>query len=487
MPNVAVILCAGKGERFGGKKQFFKLAGKPVCIHTLKTFVDSKLFKEIFVVVSPDDMEMVRNLLKKYFNNHISHIHLCQGGKSRQESSRNAVFCIDEKGYPPETKVLIHDGVRPFVDTRILRDALNEIDIDTAVDTAVDAIDTIIRTSPDRRYITDIPPRKFLMYGQTPQGFLLDHLLEMYRTIPTEDLSKFTDDCGIFMRVFPNKRIRIVKGSYYNIKITTPLDLYIADKIFLLKNENISNSVKDIIKKHKELTKSLNGKVIVVFGGTSGIGKAIVDLGKKLGLNVYYTSRSLGVDIRNKEQVHKFLNDIYSKESRLDHIIVTAGVLVKKPFTEITMDEIKEQIETNFLGNIIVTKESIPYLISNSDKPKHIVLFSSSSYTRGRGNYSIYSSTKAAIVNFVQALCEEDIGVNINTIVPERTDTPMRRKWFGKEDPSTLLRPETVAWYTLYLLTLDVCGLAIEVRKRHEEGSPKPRDSLSMNESHVFK
>lgn len=469
MTNVAIILCAGKGERFGGKKQFFKLAGKPVCIHTLKTFVDSKLFKEIFVVVSSDDVEMVQNLLEKHFGNYMRYINLCHGGKSRQESSRNGVFCIAKKGYPPETKVLIHDGVRPFVDTRILRDVLNEIDVDTAVDTAVDAIDTIIKTSPDRKYILDIPPRKFLMYGQTPQGFLLSHLLEMYKTISTEDLGKFTDDCGIFMRVFPNKKIRIVGGSYYNIKITTPLDLYIADKIFLLKNESISNSVKDIVEKQKYISKSLNGRVIVVFGGTSGIGKAIVNLGEKLGLKVYYTSRSLGVDIKDQAQVHRFLNEIYSKESRLDHIIVTAGILVKKPFTQITLDEIKEQIETNFLGNIIVTKESIPYLINNPDKPKHIVLFSSSSYTRGRGNYSIYSSTKAAIVNFVQALCEEDIGINVNAIVPERTDTPMRRRWFGKEDPSTLLRPETVAWYTLYLLTLDVCGLAIEVRKQHEK------------------
>jgi len=182
-------------------------------------------------------------------------------------------------------------------------------------------------------------------------------------------------------------------------------------------------------------------------------------------LRIYSTSRSHGVDVRNRECIRKFLDSIYNKEGKLDHIIVTAGVLIKKPLLEMTYDEILEQIETNYIGCINVIKESIPFLMKNNSKPKHIVLFSSSSYTRGRGGYSIYSSTKAAIVNLVQALSEEFEDICFNAIVPERTLTPMRIKWFGNEDPNTLLKPETVAWYTLYLLTLNVSGLALDIRK----------------------
>ncbi|MEB3755259.1 MAG: bifunctional cytidylyltransferase/SDR family oxidoreductase [Desulfurococcales archaeon] len=468
MVNVGVILCAGKGERFGGKKQFFKLAGKPVCVHTIKAFIESKLFKEIFLTVAIEDFEYVKGLLRNYFSNADINIELCNGGSSRQESSKNAIECIVKKGYPPNTKVLIHDGVRPFVDTRILRESIAEINEDTAVDTAVDAIDTIIKTSTDKKYVDDIPPRKNLMYGQTPQGFLLAHLVEMYKSIPPDKLGEYTDDCGIFLKVFPKKRVRVIKGSYYNIKITTPLDLYIADKIFLLKSDKFTSSLREIINNSEFIADSLRDKVIIVFGGTSGIGRAIVDLSRELGLKVYYTSKSLGVDIRNRANVHSFLEKVYNMESRIDHVIVTAGVLVRKPFINLSIDEIENQITTNYLGNVIVVKEAIPYLLKNSSEPKHIVLFSSSSYTRGRGYYSIYSSTKAAIVNFVQALCEEDIGINFNAIVPERTNTPMRRKWFGKEDPLTLLNPRTVAWYTLYVLTQNVCGLAFEVRKHQE-------------------
>ena len=92
----------------------------------------------------------------------------------------------------------------------------------------------------------------------------------------------------------------------------------------------------------------------------------------------------------------------------------------------------------------LITKTAINYL---KESKGSILLFTSSSYTRGRAMYSIYSSTKAAIVNFVQAISEEynDFGIKINVMNPERTDTPMRRNNFGIEPKQTLLTASEVA------------------------------------------
>jgi 2-C-methyl-D-erythritol 4-phosphate cytidylyltransferase len=97
----------------------------------------------------------------------------------------------------------------------------------------------------------------------------------------------------------------------------------------------------------------------------------------------------------------------------------------------------------------------------------HLLFFTSSSYTRGRANYSLYSSSKAAIVNFTQAIASEwDIfGINVNCINPERTLTPMRIKNFGQEDPKTLLDSKDVALTSLSVLEKNITGQIVDVKK----------------------
>lgn len=119
----------------------------------------------------------------------------------------------------------------------------------------------------------------------------------------------------------------------------------------------------------------------------------------------------------------------------------------------------------NYMGAIHVCRAGVPYLLKTHGK---ILLFTSSSYTRGRALYSIYSSTKAAIVNLVQALAEELYfdGVQINCINPERTATPMRFNAFGKEPENSLLDPYTVAHACLDALLSDVTGQVIDVKRK---------------------
>jgi 2-C-methyl-D-erythritol 4-phosphate cytidylyltransferase len=96
-----------------------------------------------------------------------------------------------------------------------------------------------------------------------------------------------------------------------------------------------------------------------------------------------------------------------------------------------------------------------------------LLLFTSSAYTRGRENYALYSSSKAAVVNLTQALSEEwaKDGIKVNVVNPERTETPMRRAAFGTEPPGTLLSAEEVALSSLDTVASDITGMVIDVRR----------------------
>ena len=128
-------------------------------------------------------------------------------------------------------------------------------------------------------------------------------------------------------------------------------------------------------------------------------------------------------------------------------------------------ETIEAAVRTNYMGTVNVALEAYPYLKETRGK---LVFFTSSSYTRGRAFYSIYSSTKAAIVNFVQAVAQEweAAGIAVNCINPERTKTPMRVKNFGTEPDDTLLRSEDVAEVTVRSLLSDYTGQVIDVKRK---------------------
>ena len=127
-------------------------------------------------------------------------------------------------------------------------------------------------------------------------------------------------------------------------------------------------------------------------------------------------------------------------------------------------EDIISSVNVNYIGAVNVAKESFEYLRETQGS---LIFFTSSSYTRGRMLYSIYSSTKAAIVNLVQALSEEWFGFNIrvNCINPERTHTPMRTRSFGNEPADTLLDPKYVAIATVNTLVSRYSGQVIDVKR----------------------
>ena len=149
---------------------------------------------------------------------------------------------------------------------------------------------------------------------------------------------------------------------------------------------------------------------------------------------------------------------------RIDMVVNTAGVLPRGPLCEASEEAVYEATEINYLAPIFLAQEFFPHLARTNGT---LLLFSSSSYTRGRSGYSLYSSAKAAVVNLTQALADEwaPYGVRVNCINPERTATPMRTKAFGQEPPDSLLDSGTVARHCLDTLVSGETGQIIDIRR----------------------
>ena len=245
-----------------------------------------------------------------------------------------------------------------------------------------------------------------------------------------------------------------------NTKLTYPEDVYLIDKLFQLKTTRLDGDL---------CLDQLNGKVLVVFGGNSGIGKKMVELAQQNGAHAYAFSRSLNkVDVTDFKSVKSALEKICNIESRIDYIVNTAAVLNKEPLIHVSHDVINEVIDINYKGVVNVSVAAHPYLLKSHGMLLH---FTSSSYTMGRAFYCLYSSTKAAVVNFVQALAEEweQDHIRVNCINPQRTHTPMRTAAFGIEPPETLLKPEIVAEKALLTLMSRFTGEVVDIKKDNVE------------------
>lgn len=456
--TVAVILAGGIGVRvgLGIPKQLIKIAGKAIVEHTLEVLESSPRIDEILIVMNAGSLAELDGLMDAERFPKLTRI--IPGGDTRNDSTQAALAVL---GDDPRTKVLFHDAVRPFVDERILGDCIDALDHYEAVDTAIPSADTIIQID-SASHITRIPDRSQLRRGQTPQGFRLGTIRRAYELANQDRSFRATDDCGVVFSYLPDVPIFVVDGTPENMKITEPIDVHIADKIFQLQSESLSASAE---------TPDLSGKTIVVFGGSYGIGASIVELARQAGADVHEFSRSsTGTDVRFRGRVKKALKSVHEKTGGIDAVVMSAGVLRIGPLASTKIRDIEDSIETNFLAPVIVSRAAFRYLRRSGGQ---VLLFTSSSYTRGRANYGVYSASKAAVVNLTQALAEEwaDEGVRINCINPQRTETPMRKAAFGDEPEGTLLTAGDVASVSLRVLDGSMTGQIVTVRLEQAEGS----------------
>ena len=449
--NIAIILAGGVGSRLGMStpKQFFKVAGKMVVEHTIDVFERNQHIDEIAIVSNPALVADFENIVLRNKWRKVKKI--LKGGAERYYSSLSAITAYQNE----DANLIFHDAVRPLVSQRIIDDVVKALDTHRAVNVAVPSADTIIEVDGD--FITNIPDRSRLRRGQTPQAFDRQLISDAYDKALKDPNFRTTDDCGVVRTYLPEEPIFVVRGEESNMKLTYREDTYMMDKLFQLK----STEPNDV----QISAESFRGKVAVVFGGSYGIGKNIVEMLEQSGAHVHSFSRSAThTDVGDDNQVALALSAVEQKEGHIDYVINTAGVLNREPLASMEYDTILKAVQTNYMGTVNVALRSRPYLQRTRGK---LIFFTSSSYTRGRAFYSIYSSTKAAIVNFVQAVAQEwdADGISINCINPERTKTPMRQQNFGIEPDETLLMPERVAEATLRTLLTDCTGQVIDVRR----------------------
>lgn len=217
----AVIVAAGKGKRMGTEisKQFLPLRGKEILAHTVEKFEHAENIRDIVLVTGQDSLQDVQDMAQEYGWQKI--ISVVAGGKERQDSVWNGLLAISE-----DTEiVLIHDGVRPFVTEDILN-----LSIETAVEmggcvAGVPAKDTI-KVCNSENISVDTPDRSTLWQIQTPQTFQKERIVKAYKQAKDAGFIG-TDDASL--AEYGGYPVKVIMGSYRNIKITTQEDLLIGE------------------------------------------------------------------------------------------------------------------------------------------------------------------------------------------------------------------------------------------------------------------
>ncbi len=458
--NVAVILAGGVGTRVGLDipKQLIKIAGRTILEHTLATVNAHPDVDEVVIMMAPGHLDAVRYIVDVGGYTKVTQI--LEGAETRNGTTMRALATVTD----PTSKVLFHDAVRPLVSGRIIRECFEALDTFDAVDVAIPSADTIIEVD-ENHTITQIPPRSRLRRGQTPQAFRCEVIKRAYAVAAEDADFVATDDCTVVLRYLPDVPITVVVGDERNMKITDPIDVYLADKLFQLTSQNVAPTWTD-----QQYRESLEGKTLVVFGGSYGIGADIATMARAYGAQVFAFSRSgTGTHVERREDIAAAAASVLAEVDHIDLVVNAAGVLPRGALRDASEETIYASTEVNYLAPVFIAQEFLPHLEATSGS---LLFFTSSSYTRGRSGYSLYSSAKAAVVNLTQALADEWGGSNVrvNCINPERTATPMRTKAFGEEPPGTLLSSQEVARASLATLVSGETGHIVDIRREDPLG-----------------
>lgn len=220
----ALIPAAGMGRRMGNAvaKQFLPLGDKPMLAHTLLAFQRASGIDEIIPVLSEEDMEScLRDVIELY---HITKVKtLVVGGRERHDSVANGLKKLEKDA----SIVLVHDGVRPFVTQEMIQESIELAKKGECVAVGVPLKDTI-KEVDDKRIVRNTLERSRLWAIQTPQTFPVKILKRAYEE-SYRNKTFGTDDATLVERT--GGKVRVIMGSYENIKITTPEDLLLAEEI----------------------------------------------------------------------------------------------------------------------------------------------------------------------------------------------------------------------------------------------------------------
>ena len=238
--NAALIFAGGTGSRMKVRdkpKQFLEMNGKPIIVHTIEHFDEHPDIDLIVVVCLEGWIDFLWKKLEKFNIKKV--VKVVPGGASGQESIRNGLFAIrdDVEGKDDNTIVLIHDGVRPLIDEKLISDNIECVKKNGNAITVVPAIETIIETDDDGD-ISKVADRTHCKMARAPQSFYLKDILNVhYRAMEDDQLEMI--DSAMLMQHY-GVVLHTVVGPVENIKITTPMDYHIFRALVMAKeNEQV--------------------------------------------------------------------------------------------------------------------------------------------------------------------------------------------------------------------------------------------------------
>lgn len=211
--NYSVILAAGKGKRFGKEKQFNIIKNKPVIFYSIKTFNKCPVIDEIIVVTNKEKIQYVKTFVKRYRFRKVTNVII--GGKERQDSMRNALKILPNKGY-----VAIHDSARPLLTQETIINGFDCVKRYQASIPVIPIQDTIKQVK--NGVVVKTLDRSKLCYVQTPQFFELGLLKKAYQKADKENYYA-TDDASLVERL--GTKVHTFQGLKQNIKITDKKDV----------------------------------------------------------------------------------------------------------------------------------------------------------------------------------------------------------------------------------------------------------------------
>ncbi len=231
----AIVLSAGSGKRMKADvpKQYIPINGKPIIYYSLKAFEESDVSEIVLVTGESDISYCKKEIVQKYGFKKVKAV--VPGGKERYHSVSEGLKALQNVDY-----VLIHDGARPLVSKEIIKRSMQMVVTEDACVAAMPVKDTI-KECDEYKYATHTPERSRLWMVQTPQTFSYPLIKKAYEKIISmqnegEKIPQITDDAMVVEYIM-KKKVKLIEGSYENLKVTTPEDLAIAE-LFLQKNQN---------------------------------------------------------------------------------------------------------------------------------------------------------------------------------------------------------------------------------------------------------
>lgn len=224
MKNIAVVFAGGIGRRMNSKalpKQFLRLYGKEIIIYTLEHFEHHKEIDQIVISCIEDWIPFMEELLIKYRMKKVKKV--VPGGSTGQESIYHGLKAAHETAGDKKAVVLIHDGVRPLINRKLISECIATVREKGSAVTVAPAIETIIR-SEGKETVDEIIRRSDCLLARAPQCFYLNEILEAHEKARKEEKDDFIDSAS--MMSYYGKKIYLVEGPTENIKITTQMDYY---------------------------------------------------------------------------------------------------------------------------------------------------------------------------------------------------------------------------------------------------------------------